>query len=268
LIEGNLNYSPLIPYPPTDAAIEPLVNYWNTGIMAIAAAAAFIYSLVHWSRSRRPTFLLLYISGGAMMLIEPLVDTVGGCWFPEINNWIAIKLYGRSLPISLCLVYFVYFGIGVGLTWQLIRRGPSAKLLWLLFIGNLLNDTVLEEVLLHFDVYIYYGWQPLVIIKFPLWWAAVNALITMACAAIIYQFEDYLTAGWRQLLIVPTMLSVSAAVNALAGWPSWLVINSDVGYVFTQLGGITTVVLSIWVMWMICNALTADRSLLPRAQFL
>jgi hypothetical protein len=47
-----LSYQPLIPYPPIDSAIDPIVNQWNTGIMAVAAGAALIYSLLHWRRSR------------------------------------------------------------------------------------------------------------------------------------------------------------------------------------------------------------------------
>lgn len=246
----------LIPQPPFDAAIDPAVNLWNTGIMGVAALIAFAYALLHWRRSGKPTFLLLYLSGGAMMAFEPMVDTVGACWFPEINNWIAFKAYGRSLPVSLCLVYFIYFGIGVGVTWQLMRRGLSRTQLWGLFVFNIVNDFILEAVLLHYGVYIYYGWQPLVVLKFPLWWAAVNGLITMVGAAVVFRYEAYLTRGWRQLQIIPIMLTVSAAVNTMAGWPSWLVINTDVGPVMTQLGGVATFALAAWLMWMVAEVVT------------
>jgi hypothetical protein len=124
--------------------------------------------------------------------------------------------------------------------------------LWLLFIAGIIGDFVLEAILLHFDTYYYYGWQPLVVLKFPMWWGAVNSLITMVAGAVVYRYEEFLTHGWSQLQIVPIALSISAAGNTVAGWPSWLVINTDLGPATTQLGGILTFVAAVWVMgWVI-----------------
>src|SRR5215213_3608680 len=141
----------LIPQPPFEAAIDPAVQFWATSFMALMAGGALLYALYQWRRSGKPTFLLLYLSGGAMMAFEPLVDTVGACWFPENNAWVAFHAYGRPLPVWLCLVYFVYFGIGVSVVWQAMRRGLSRAQLWYVFIGCMVGDFVLEAVLLHFD---------------------------------------------------------------------------------------------------------------------
>lgn len=255
----------LIPQPPFDSAIDPTVQLWVTGFMAVAAVSALLYSLIHWRQSGKPTFLLLFAGGGAMMLFEPLVDTVGACWFPEGNSWVAFEAYGRTLPLWLCLCYFFYFGIGVGVTWQLMRRGLSPQQLWLLFIGGIAGDFVLETTLLHFDTWIYYGAQPLVILKFPFWWAPVNSLITMVAGAIVYRFEAQLTQGWRQLQIIPIALSASAACNTVAGWPAWFVINTDVGFVGTQLGGLASCALAIWCMWMVVQVVAKDSVATARA---
>ena len=244
----------LIPQPPFATAIDPTVQSWVTGFMALATVLALIYSLLHWRNSGKPTFLMLFLGGGAMMAFEPLVDTVGACWFPEHNAWVVFSAYGRPLPLWLCLTYFFYFGIGVGVTWQLMRRGLSRGQLWALFLGGIVGDFVLEATLLHFDTYYYYGWQPLVLLKFPLWWGPVNSLITMLAGAVVMRFESYLTSGWRQLLIVPVTLTVSAAGNTIAGWPSWLVINTDVGLAWTQAGGLATFALAAWFMWMVVES--------------
>jgi hypothetical protein len=250
----------LIPQPPFSTAIDPTVQYWVTSFMAVAMLLALIYALIHWRQSGRPTFLMLFLGGGAMMAFEPLVDTVGACWFPEHNSWVVFSAYGRPLPLWLCLCYFFYFGIGVGVTWQLMRRGLTRGQLWALFIAGIVGDFVLEATLLHFDTYIYYGWQPLVVFKFPLWWGPVNSLITMIAGAVILRFERTLTHGWHQLLIIPVALTVSAAGNTIAGWPSWLVINTNVGFVWTQVGGLATFVLSAWFMWMVIEVV-GQRSL-------
>jgi hypothetical protein len=57
--------------------------------------------------------------------------------------------------------------------------------------------------------------------------------------------------GWRQLQIIPLALTVSITVNAAVGWPSWLVINTPVPPLLTQLGGVASFGLSAWFMWII-----------------
>ncbi|WP_428313012.1 hypothetical protein [Hydrocarboniphaga sp.] len=255
----------MIPQPPFEAVIDPVVQTWVTGCMALAALIALFYGLIYWARSGKPTFLLLFLGGGAMMVFEPLVDTVGACWFPEVNSWVVLHAYGRPLPLWLCLTYFFYFGIGVGLTWQLMRVGLSRGKLWGLFVAGMAGDFVLEATLMHFDTYLYYGWQPLVLLKFPLWWAPVNSLITMVAAAVICRYEAYLCNGWRQLQIIPILLTVSAAVNAMAGWPSWFVINTDVGPAWTQFGGLATFGLSTWFMAMVVSTVAAPSASTIRA---
>ena len=244
----------LIPQPPFASAIDPTLQFWVTAAMAAAMLVALCYSLLQWRTSGRPTFLLLFLGGGAMMAFEPLVDTVGACWVPERNSWVVFRAYGRPLPLWLCLTYFFYFGIGVGVTWQLMRRGLTRAQLWGLFAAGIAADFVLEATLLHFDTYYYYGWQPLVILKFPLWWGPVNSLITMIAGAVVLRFEAYLTGGWRQLVIIPLTLTVSAAGNTIAGWPSWFVINTDVGFFWTQLGGLATFALAAWYMSLVVES--------------
>jgi len=46
-------------------------------------------------------------------------------------------------------------------------------------------------------------------------------------------------------------LTVSIAVNAGVGWPSWLVINTPVPPLFTELGGLASFGLSAWFMGII-----------------
>ena len=247
----------LIPQPPFDSVLDPTVQLWVTGFMAAMAAIALVYALIHWRSSGKPTFLLLFLGGGAMMLFEPMVDTVGACWFPGGDSWIAFHAYGRPMPVWLCLTYFFYFGIGVGATWQLMRKGLSRNQLWALFLGGIVGDFIMEATLLHFNTWTYYGWQPLVVLKFPFWWGPVNSLIIMVCGALVCRYEKKLTQDWRQWQIIPIALTTSAACNAMAGWPSWLVINTDVGPLLTQLGGIASFALAFWFMRMVVDLIAA-----------
>jgi hypothetical protein len=227
-----------LPTPPVDAAIPASVDTVVTGVMVLLTGGALMFALVHWLRTRRPTFLVLFLAGGAMMLLEPFVDTVGGCWHPA-NATRAFEIWGRPMPVWLCLTYFVFFGIGGGVTWLVLRNNPTPRTLWMLFAGSMIGDTVLEVTLLRFDTYVYYGNQPLVLADFPLWWAPTNALVDLAVAAILVRCAHAFT-GARLLLAIPAAMAVSAAVNTVTGWPSWTAVNSDLGFVGTQLAGLAT----------------------------
>jgi hypothetical protein len=215
--------------------------------MIVFAAGALAYSLYHWRRSGKPFFLALFVSGGCMMAMEAAVDTVGGCWFPRIHSWVAFTAYGRPIPFWLCLAYFFYFGILGGVFWTVLRRGITATRLWTLFAVGIAGDAIFEMTLLHFHTYIYYGGQPLRVLHFPFWWAPVNSLIVVVLSVVVTRFECYFS-GWRALVIIPTAVTVSAATNALAGWPSWLAINSRMAWAPRQLCGLLTFAIAGWIV--------------------
>ncbi len=243
-----------LPAPPLDATVSPTVATTVIVVMAAMAVLALGFSLVHWRTSGRPTVLMLFLAGGALMVLEPFIDVAGGCWHPS-GLARAFMLWQRPMPVWLCLTYFFYFGIGGGLSWLILRRTPSRRALWGLFAAGIVADFVLETVLLHWHVYVYYGSQPLVVGHFPLWWAPVNSLINVALAAAVVRY-DHALAGRRQLLIIPLALAISMTVNTLAGWPSWNAINSGFGDVARQLSGLATFAVAFVLMRLIIGAMT------------
>lgn len=56
--------------------------------------------------------------------------------------------------------------------------------------------------------------------------------------ALTYRLDAVLQ-GWKHLAIVPLALTTSVVVNAAAGWPSWTVINSDLGWVTNLIDRVT-----------------------------
>lgn len=228
----------LTPQPPLDMVVDKTAEMGITIALAGIVAVALVLSFIDWFRTGRTLVLLLMISGGAIMIFEPMVDTVGACWFPS-NSWTAFSAWGRPMPVWLCLAYFFYFGIATSAIWKGLQRGLTRRQIWLVFCAAMLGDLIFETVLLTMNPYVYYGHQPLVLGKFPLGWMAVNAAIPLVLAALIYRFDSYFR-GWRTLAVIPLALTTSAAVNAAVGWPSWLVVNTDVGWALTQVGGLAT----------------------------
>jgi fumarate reductase subunit D len=252
----------VLPRIPVNSAITPSTQTAVTITMAAFALGALVYALYHWSRSGKPVFLMLFIAGGCMMAMEAAVDTVGACWFPRRHSWVVFTAYGRPIPLWLCLAYFFYFGILGGVFWTVMRRGIGPRGVWALFAAGIAGDAIFEITLLHFHTYIYYGGQPLRILRFPFWWAPVNSLIVVVVAGAVARFERQLS-GRRALLIVPLAVSVSAAVNAVAGWPSWLVINSRMPWAPRQLGGLATYAVAAAVVSLVARALSPPARLQP-----
>lgn len=230
---------PLVPPPPINIHVVASSDHTTMTVMACLWAAAFLFALIHWVKSGRPVVMLLFLAGGCMMIMEPLVDTVAACWFAA-DSKIAFIGWGRPIPVWVCLTYFVYFGVGSGVIWIGMRRGLTRAQIWMFFVGEMAADFVLETVILRTGLYTYYGHQPLLIGNFPLWWAGVNALVSVAAATMTFYVARSLS-GWRLLLLIPGTLCTSAAANAAAGWPAWFVINSDVGPVWTQIGGLASI---------------------------
>ena len=247
----------LIPNPPFDMQIDKHAELIITSSLAVIAALGVLYALFHWFRSGRPVVLLLFVAGGCMMVFEPMVDTTGGCWFPA-NSWLAFTAWGRPIPVWLCLAYFFYFGIASALLWMGLKRGMTRAQIWTSFIGMMIGDLLFESALLTVDPYTYYGHQPLWLANgFPLWWAAVNAGVPMVLGAMVYRFDEFFR-GWRTLAIIPAGLTASAATNAAIGWPSWLVVNSEFGFLATQAGGVATFGFAFAIVAVIANGVARD----------
>ena len=247
----------LLPQPPFDLAVDKTVELYITGALGVIAILGIVYALVHWARTGRPVVFLLFVAGGCMMVFEPLVDTVGACWFAD-NSYIAFEAYGRPIPVWLCLAYFFYFGIASATAWMAFKKGVTGRQIWLAFGIAMLGDLLFESVLLINHPYAYYGNQPFMLPNgFAAWWMAVNAGIPLVLGAIVYRADDFLR-GWRSLYIIPAGLMTSGAVNAIIGWPSWLVINTDLGPVATQLGGLLSFVFAFALIRIVIFFVAAD----------
>lgn len=228
----------MAPLPPVEMMVNVVAEGWALKVMAVLLGVAFLFALDHWRRSGRPVALMLFIAGGCMMIMEPMVDTVAACWFPA-DSQILYHGWGRPIPLWVCMTYFVYFGLGAATLWLMMASGMTRRSLWLFFGLEIVLDFILETVLLNAGVYTYYANQPLLVGRFPMWWAAVNSLISLSAAAVTFHLAPRLK-GWKILALVPIVLCTSGAVNAAAGWPSWFVINSGTSFLVTQLGGLVT----------------------------
>ena len=161
-----------LPVIPLDAVFNQTAGNYATAIFGFMAGAVFLYGLTYWRDTKNPIVIFMMLGGLTTTLIEPLLDIIGLAWHPMHGQNTAFELIGRPIPVWVVAVYLMYFG-GLGsLNYLAFKRGVTMRSVWIWFSAPMLLDIVMEEIMMHFELYIYYGQQPLILIKnFPLWWA-------------------------------------------------------------------------------------------------
>ena len=114
-------------------------------------------------------------------------------------------------------------------------KGVTRRGVWLWCLAPLIFDFLIEEIMLHYDLYFYYGNQPFVLLKFPLYQPACNTVGVFFGVTMLYLLSPYLNKDkWKwfpaALVIVPLCgaagfvgASVPAAfATAEASMPNWL----------------------------------------------
>lgn len=239
--------------PPPDLPYPAGNNIGVTVAMTIVGLSGVALGIHRWARTGTPLPLLVALSGALICIPEVFYDVIGGVYFPWSATeplGQAYQILGRHMPWWIVAGWFGYGAFNFFM-FTLLSAKPTTKTLWLMLGGAAVGDVVFEEILLSFNVYHYYGNQPLVLIsQLPWWWIPCNSIGVFLAAALAYRFQDFLR-GWRSLLmLVITPLSVTTVYGAIA-LPSWIAVNGNYGWLATQLLGLATLVLGVVVFGLI-----------------
>lgn len=251
-----------LPLPPLETVAPPGVSFWATAIFSALSAVVFLYGFKHWRDTGRPIIFIMMIGGLTTVLVEPFLDVIGGAWHPVIGQNKAFALMGRDIPVWCLAVYVFYFGALGSLNLLAFEKGATMKQVWLWFAVPMLVDVVMEEIMMHWNLYYYYGNQPLILLfKFPFWWAPCNSIGEFVGVSLIAAMAPWLR-GWR-LLLIPVILPVADAVGyAAVGMPAVFVVNQEsVPVWLMHLGGIATFALTAGVVYGISLLIATDSAL-------
>lgn len=206
-----------------------------------------------------PTCLLFALGGVIASRMEPIVDVMGFCFFPREGSWVAFESHGRPIPIFVPGTYSWFVG-GQGYWFLTILRDPKTRRqdigrIWLRsFVANLF----LEYPALYFGIYVYYGYQPLSIGGFPLWFPALHAFSPLLAAVLVQKLESELV-GIKKMAI-PFIVSASYIMaNSGMGWPVWVALSLDTGYLASYIGATVTVFQLIIGLWIVSTTIPAER---------
>lgn len=256
-------WSPIfrLPQPPVDAVANATADFWGTVIYSTLSLCALLYGLHYWRRTGQPIIPLMLIGGALCSTVEPFVNIVGAVWHPIVGQVSAFEIMGRSMPWFLVTGYMFYFGALGTLTYVAFRNGVTTRQFWLWATVPMGVDVVMEELMLYWDMYLYYGQQPLILLyKLPIWWVPCNSLGELLGVCLLVKIAPLLH-GWRWLL-VPILIPVCDAVAyATISMPSWIVVNTPVPYWVNQLGGLATLALALLTLYGLSLVMPTDSPL-------
>lgn len=195
-----------------------------------------------------PLMLICMAAGLIASFIEPVLDVVSLVWYPSDSLFITIETFGRHIPLYVVLGYSLYFGGFTYLIYEALLKGAGAKLLWWVYVGDIISDIVFETPGLLMGVYTYYGNQPFNYWGMPLWYPFLNSGQPVLMAVIMYAMRDQLK-GWGMLWAIPMVGMTYGAMNGAVGWPVWNGLNSTASTLVVHLCGLITIALSFLVVY-------------------
>ena len=242
--------------PPPIPSYLRMPHGWETLFLVLVVGfsiPAVGWAVRRWRRDGDAVPLVLMAGGTVCTLLEPLVDVLGLCWYPRGQAMPAFTLMGRPIPLFVVFGYTMQWGGGTLVMLELLRRGRYSAV-WGAWAIDMAFMGAFELFAVHTKTYVYYGPQPLSVLRWPVWWEPVNALGAVACAVAIYALQ---LRGWRLLLILPLMTMIDAGINAAAGWPVYAALWSHTSMGVRQIGGVATCALAAFAVWLLITAARA-----------
>jgi hypothetical protein len=201
-----------------------LMNILNWGLVVVV----LLFALNYWRKNGSSIGVWFLLGGALVTFNEPIVDVLGKCWFPAIGSWVFIKAWGVSVPAHMVPVYMWFVGGQAFFCYTLYKKGITRRGVFALYAAFGVVNILLEVPGLNTDVpmYSYFGNQPLLFMKFPLWWMFCNAMMPMMMAGVVFSYDAVLQ-GTRRVLVIPIAWMAAAASNALIAAPIWVTLNME-----------------------------------------
>ena len=207
------------PAPPHAATMPATAQDVFLVLMSVLALAAITFSLRE--ARRRSDLVPLFLLAGAAIAIfyEPLGDVLVLAFYPARHQTGWISMFGHKVPLFIEILYFWYFCPFVLLFLRVAPRGFSARGWWSLWGGAYLFASAFEVLGLHLKTWLYYGPQPLVVLKLPLWIPFTYVSFLFAISAGVYAIANHLERRQHWLIVpaVPLLLAASHAATSFPG---------------------------------------------------
>jgi hypothetical protein len=248
-----------IPSPPRGTPYRPLADKIVIIGSFLAGLGGLVLAIVDWARTRNVLPITIVLSSLFIVVTETFVDVLGGVYMVEgTQHFHVFTMLGRGMGLFILAGWFSY-GPWAYLIFKVLCARPKTKFVWGMLGLAAIGDVVAEEILLPFGPYHYYGNQPLVLIHLlPWWWIPCNSIGVFLAAAIAYRYRTSLT-GWKSLAMFVIMPISVMGVYGLIAMPSFIAVNGDYSWLFTQILGLMTIALGVVVFCAILHLILQRR---------
>ncbi|KAF1347000.1 hypothetical protein BDV97DRAFT_230797 [Delphinella strobiligena] len=237
------------PAPPNDLFAQNANHVFvSTTVMLSIAVVFFVIASIDSKRynSSVPRVMIL---GAAFCVVPEAIDNyLAGCYWSQSHNpnRLMFMLMGREFDYYVGVMWWAFGAILGYLLYAALLRDVKTGTLWVCLGLSGLADIVLEEILLGYGgIYMYFGHQPLVLIRnFPWWWLFSNVSALFLSVSLAFRYREWFN-GWRSVFILALMPFCYIGAFTFSAMPCIFVINGDFSPLVTQLAGLLTCVISL-----------------------
>lgn len=239
---------------PTNAVMPALAQ----DILTAFCYAVFVRCLVIAARKiateKDDSFLILCLAGAMSCLLDPFVCFFTKAIHAPVGQYTMFRAFGKPAPFFLAPMYGFYLAGPAFFFNRAFKKTPAAGLFWKVFSILAIAVCVFELLPLRLGLWIYYGFQPFVFMKFPLYICFMNTTLVMAFAAVGLICLDLFSGVKRYLFLVLAPMSGYAVYGGVA-WPVALALLGDVGYAGARVGAIASALLSLVACYFILQVM-------------
>lgn len=219
-----------------------------------------------WSAWKHKSLLpiFIYLGGGIAYINEPLVNVMGLVWFPPNGMDVVWESMGRKVPVFGFLAYAWFLGGMSYVVYDRLKKGLTMKGIWITYFIFVVVEAILEIPGLNMGAFFYYGNQPFIFMKFPMWWTIMNACVPMVCGAMVYRMEPYVKPILQPVFIYAVCFA-NAVVMYGCGLPLYFALNTDASLTVTHLVGALTIASALWFIYMVALLTAKDSPALNKA---
>lgn len=247
------------PVPPYEALADPKGVEFVFGL-ALLLAIVSLLRCVQLSLTRRdPLPIVMCITAFFAIVLEPVCDYTLGAWFPA-NQTPIIHFFNRPIPLSVALLYTVYFPPTILYLTRRFEQGISKAQLFAFYFATVLFCWLFEIIPLHWQLWIYHDGHPFTPFGFSFLWGLANPAMLVLCAAMVYATRR-LFPTWGSLMAAATFpmgfagwLGISAVATAIFNSPSARA-NPDLNWI----GQILLLVVCLYLLSVLADMLQASR---------
>ncbi|MGB1906115.1 MAG: hypothetical protein ACPHN3_02215 [Spongiibacter sp.] len=247
---------------PADLVMPALPQLITTVAYGIGAVIFVIYALYLSKRHRSAVPLLLLLGSVLTLYLEPVVDLLGNAVHPQIAQYNVLTTNGHPVPLAVLVGYIWYFAALPLLCFDKIRaRTLKQNFVWKSYAAVVLTAALVEQIPLHFGVWVYYGYQPFKLGYMPSWWFFVNTTAVIVPFLLTYALIPKLK-GLKQIALVLIMPSGAFMGHAAAGWPMYNALGTDTlnfPQWIIQGSSLLSVLLSLLVVWVVMAIIDLPR---------